>query len=269
MSLSKHFWCCTIISLFFVLLSANTQASGKKPHWQERQYIQDSFKEIALQREYDKTHQQRLARWQKPIMLYFESEQGNQRLQAQLLSVHVQHLSQITGVPIYFSSDPKKANVFAIFTSRENMENKIRQYIGDPESMRKAIDEAVCLGNFGVNTKGEIQRGAIVIPVNYARQRARLLDCIVEEITQLMGLPNDSNKVYPSIFNDVSSDIYLSPLDYIFLKMLYSPRFKAGMSKAQVDQMLPSVLDDLYYLGIIENAASQVHEGSLKRFLGD
>ena len=105
--------------------------------------------------------------------------------------------------------------------------------------------------------------------MNYARQNARLLDCIVEEITQLLGLPNDSDEVYPSIFNDVSSDIYLSPLDYILLKMLYSPRLHAGMSLAEVEQALPAVIDDLYYLKIIDNAATDVQEGSLKRFLGD
>ncbi|WP_067095883.1 DUF2927 domain-containing protein [Marinomonas atlantica] len=262
---ARHYIFVVVLTLF----TSIAHSAGGKSHWQERQYIQDSFKVIALQREYDTSKPARLVRWQKPIMLYFESEQGDSKLQARLLSTHAQHLSRITGVPIYFSSTRNNADIFAIFTSRENMENKVRRYIGDPKTVRRALDEAVCLGNFGVNRAGEIQRGVIIIPVNYARQRARLLDCVVEEITQLMGLPNDSNKVYPSIFNDISSDIYLSPLDFILLKMLYSPRFKAGMSSAQVEQALPSVMDDLYYLGIIDNAASLVQEGSLKRYLGD
>ncbi len=65
------------------------------------------------------------------------------------------------------------------------------------------------------------------------------------------------------------SDIYLSPLDYILLKMLYSPRLHAGMSLAEVEQALPAVIDDLYYLKIIDNAATDVQKGSLKRFVGD
>lgn len=254
---------------FLILSSTFVQAAEKTEQWQTREYIEKSFITIALQREYETSQSQRLVRWQKPILLYFQSELGDTRLQAKLLSIHVQHLSQITGVPIYFTTNPNEANIFAIFTSREQMEDKVRRYIGDPNKIRKALDEAICLGNFGVNASGEIQRGAIIIPVNYARQHARFLDCIVEEITQLMGLPNDSDEVYPSIFNDVSSDIFLSPLDYILLKMLYSPRFKAGMNEMQVRQVLPQVLDDLYYLGIIQGAAQQVQVGSLKKFLGE
>lgn len=250
-------------------LTATLVNAEETDHWRDRQYIHDSFLKIALQREYETSVEPRLVRWTKPILVYFESELGDSKLQARLLSVHAQHLSQITGVPIYFSSTPSDANIIVSFTSRENLESKVRRYIGNPETIRAALDEAICLGNFGVSKQGEIQRGVILIPVNYARQNARLLDCIVEEITQLLGLPNDSDEVYPSIFNDVSSDIYLSPLDYILLKMLYSPRLHAGMSLAEVEQALPAVIDDLYYLKIIDNAATDVQEGSLKRFLGD
>jgi len=88
-------------------------------HWQDRQYIYDSFLKIALQREYATSAKPRLVRWTKPILLYFESELGDPKLQARLLSVHAQHLSQITGVPIYFSSNQSNANIIVSFTSRE------------------------------------------------------------------------------------------------------------------------------------------------------
>ena len=249
-------------------LSAPTYAK-EKAHWQQYQYIYDSFLRIALQREYDQSQTPRLVRWEQPIKIYFESDIGDSYLQGQLLSVHTKHLTSITGVPIYYTQDIKQANIIASFTSKDQIEDKVWRYIGNPENIRQALDEAICLGNFGVSQAGEIQRGVIIIPVNYARQNARFLDCIVEEITQLLGLPNDSDEVYPSIFNDVSSDIYLSPLDYILLKILYSPRLKAGMTAKQVDQVLPDVLNDLYYLKIIDNAASLVQQGSLKNFLGD
>ena len=256
--------------LLLLLLGANTAVYAKHDaHWQQYQYIYDSFLRIALQREYDQSQAPRLVRWEQPIKIYFESDIGDRYLQGQLLSVHTKHLTSITGVPIYYTKDIKQANIVVSFTSKDQVEDKVWRYIGNPDNIRQALDEAICLGNFGVNRKGEIQRGVIIIPVNYARQNARFLDCIVEEITQLLGLPNDSDEVYPSIFNDVSSDIYLSPLDYILLKILYSPRLKAGMTANQVDHVLPDVLNDLYYLKIIDNAATDVQEGSLKRFLGD
>ncbi|WP_245624715.1 DUF2927 domain-containing protein [Marinomonas fungiae] len=250
------------------MLTSSAYAQGYA-HWQEENYIHDSFLTIALQREYNPSQTPRLVRWEKPIIVYIESEAGDSSLQEQLLRIHTRHLTRITGVPIDFTSDIRRANIIASFTTLDQVEEKVARYIGDPESIRVALDEAICLGNFGVNSRGAIERGVIIIPVDYARQNARFLDCIIEEITQLLGLPNDSDNVYPSIFNDVSSDIYLSPLDYILLKILYSPRLKAGMSAEQVDRLLPTVINDLYYLGIIDDAAKLVQVGSLKSHIGD
>ncbi|WP_235890037.1 DUF2927 domain-containing protein [Maribrevibacterium harenarium] len=255
-------------SAVLLLFSCISQGADKA-HWQDPQYIADSFIRIALQREYKETSNPKLVRWRQPIRLFFQSDAGDSQLQKELLSVHAQHLSHITGVPIDFSTDAKNSNLFVIFTNYNQMENKVRQYIGDPERIRKALDEAICLGNFALNQRSEITRGVIIIPVDYARQKAKFLDCIVEEITQLLGLPNDSDQVYPSIFNDVSVDAYLSPLDYLLLKMLYSPRLKNGMSVQQVVRTLPAILSDLKAQGEIENAVQRVQIYSLKRYLGD
>ncbi|SBT16561.1 hypothetical protein MGA5115_00642 [Marinomonas gallaica] len=257
---------CLLVISFFLTISAHAK---EQYHWQERDFIINSFIDIALQREYDRKQTPMLVRWERPIHIYVESDYGDSQLQAELLSIHARHLSKITGVPIYFTPNVKKANIIATFTDMDSVEDKVRRYIGPPDKIRTALDEAICLGNFSINSKGQIQSGVIIIPVDYARQNARFLDCIVEEITQLMGLPNDSDDVYPSVFNDSSTDIYLSPLDFILLKALYSPRLSAGMSVDQVDQNLFKVIDDLYYSGVIDNAASLVQEGSLKSYLGD
>ena len=237
--------------------------------WQSDAYIQDSFIKIALEREYKETKYPKLIRWAKPIKLFFESDSGDAKLQKELLSVHAQHLAYITGLSIDFTDDPKQANIFVIFTAYENMENKVRQYIGDPEKIRTALDEAICLGNFRRNGQYEITRGSIIIPVDYARKKARFLDCIVEEITQLLGLPNDSNDVFPSVFNDVSIDTYISPLDYLLLKSLYSSHLKPGMDVKQTKAAFPNVLKELHANKDIENAVQRVQKYSLKRYLGD
>lgn len=254
------------IYAFALLISYQTFA---KERWQDDSYIQKSFVQIALEREYKETKHPKIIRWSKPIKLFFESESGDANLQKELLSVHAKHLSYITGLSIEFTDDPQKANMFAIFTTYENMENKVSQYIGDPERIRAALDEAICLANFSRNSHYEITKGSIIIPVDYARSKARFLDCIVEEITQLLGLPNDSNDVFPSIFNDVSIDTYLSPLDYLLLKALYSSHLKQGMDVEQTNTIFPTVLKELHDNKEIENAAKRVQINSLKLYLDD
>lgn len=254
------------IGLFGLFIAS---CSFGQEHWQQDDYIQESFMKIALEREYKETKHPKLIRWNKPIKLFFESDEGDASLQKELLSVHAQHLAHITGLTIDFTTSPEQANIFVIFTSYDNMENKVRQYIGDPERIRKALDEAICLGNFSRNGQYEITKGSIIIPVDYARRKARFLDCIVEEITQLLGLPNDSNDVFPSVFNDVSIDTYISPLDYLLLKALYSPHLKPGMDVKQAKAAFPKVLAELHANKDIENAAQRVQKNSLKTYLGD
>ena len=254
---------------FCLLISVITTQCIAEERWQSDQYIQDSFIKIALEREYNETKHPKLIRWNRPITLFFESESGDASLQKELLSVHAKHLSYITGLSIEFTDDPKKANIFAIFTTYKNMEKKVQQYIGDPEKIRTALDEAICLGTFSRNSRYEIIKGSIIIPVDYAREKARLLDCVVEEITQLLGLPNDSNDVFPSVFNDISIDTYLSPLDYVLLKTLYSSTLKPGMDVTQTKAAFPNVLKELHINKNIENAAQQVQQHSLKVYLGD
>jgi hypothetical protein len=255
-------------SLFLFSLLLAFQAVAKDA-WQDDLYIRDSFVKIALEREYKETKNPKLIRWIQPIQLFFESDTGDAQLQKELLSVHMNHLSHITGLSITFTDDRKKANMFAIFTTYDNLENKVREYIGDPEKIRAALDEAVCLGTFKHNSHHEIVQGSIIIPVDYARTKARFLDCIVEEITQLLGLPNDSSEVFPSIFNDVSIDTYLSPLDYLLLKALYSQHLQPGMNVAQTKAAFPQVLTELHKEKEIENALKRVQKHSLKTYLGD
>lgn len=238
-------------------------------HWQQDGYITNSFIKIALEREYKETKYPKLVRWSKSIKIFIDSDHEDAELLEKLLRVHANHLSSITGLPIRFVDTPKKANLFAVFTSHNDMENKVKQYIGNPDKIRAALNEAICLGNFKRNSRYEITRGAIIIPVDYAREKARLLDCIVEEITQLLGLPNDSDEVFPSIFNDKSIDAFLSPLDYILLKALYSPHLKQGMNVAKTRATLPKVLVELKANNDIKEAIEKVQKGSLKSYLGE
>lgn len=254
------------IMLVALLLSGKAVAQER---WQTDAYIQQSFIKIALEREYKESKHPKLIRWEKPIKVFFKSDMGDAQLQRNLLTIQMQHLAHISGMPISFTPYAKDAGILIIFTSYNTIEDKVRTYIGDPEKIRKALNEAVCLGNFRTNKRSEITRAVIIIPVDFAREKARLLDCVVEEITQTLGLPNDSNDVFPSVFNDVSIDTYLSPLDYILLKALYSPHLRPGMTVKQTKAAFPKVLKDLHASGDIDNAASRVQIDSLRSYVGD
>ena len=56
------------------------------------------------------------------------------------------------------------------------------------------------------------------------------LSCIHEEIAQGLGLPNDSPKARPSIFNDDDEFALLTSHDEKLLTILYDPRLTPGMT---------------------------------------
>ncbi|MFT6986252.1 MAG: hypothetical protein ACJAT7_002077 [Psychromonas sp.] len=160
--------------------------------------------------------------WKEPLRLFIKSELGDRALQQKLYAVQAAHLQQITAHRLIFVQSERDANVIVLFISSKNMRANIvkRTQIDD---LDKILTNALCLANFESNDKFEITRGLIFTPIDRVRERGRLADCVVEELTQLMGLPNDSVAVYPSIFNDRSIESYLSGLDYLLLKITYHP----------------------------------------------
>lgn len=59
------------------------------------------------------------------------------------------------------------------------------------------------------------------------------LSCIHEEIAQGLGLPNDSPRARPSIFNDDEEFALLTRMDEDMLRILYNPALRPGMTEAE------------------------------------
>ncbi|KGA02064.1 hypothetical protein KP05_09215 [Cobetia amphilecti] len=252
---------------------AAVSPSQAAERWQRADVLTDSFMEVALKREYQPGSSASLVRWQAPIKVRVDSQLGNSRMQRQMSEVQFRHLAAITGQPLSFVSSAGEANLRIAFIARDHMTREATAYVGKQQAatpgMRKALREGVCLTLFKTGPDHAITSGLILIPTDYARQKARLVDCIVEESAQLMGLPNDSDKVFPSIFSDVTVDTWLSPLDYVLLKMLYAPELSPGMSAAQVRAALPTVIQRLAEQGELSHAIRRVRQGSLREWAGD
>ena len=252
-----------LLALLLLLASHSAQADER---WQSDSYLTESFMAIAMEREYGEARQTRFARWQQPIRLLLVNESGDKPLQADVVKVQAAHLARITGHPI--SMVTAKPNLTLIMTDYSKMKSWANRTMGGDPSVGMALKEGLCLANFATNAKHEISRATIIIPVDYSRAKGRFLDCVVEEFTQVMGLPNDSDKVFPSIFNDNSIDSFLTGLDYVLLKLAYHPALKAGMSSDEIRAALPLAIKELRAKGEISEANRRVQLQSLKSWAG-
>ena len=67
------------------------------------------------------------------------------------------------------------------------------------------------------------------------------LSCFHEEIAQGLGLPNDSPRARPSIFNDDEEFALLTDQDELMLRILYSPELRPGMTAAEARPIVESL----------------------------
>lgn len=231
--MTANFWCT-------LLLGFSTAAVAED--WKNEAYIQQSFERVALSSEYS-DHQPQLRKWQQPIFFSFQHDVADKTLHEQLSTTHLQQLSAITGHSILPATDSAAANLQIIFTNESRLPGYLRDDMQlNPNLVHQLSRDSVCIAHFSINRRGEIHRAQVIIPVDRARAHAKLLACIVEELTQIMGLPNDDVAVFPSIFNDRSHDNFLSGLDYVLLKLLYQPALKPGMDKQQSRLALKTIM---------------------------
>ncbi|WP_420554570.1 DUF2927 domain-containing protein [Neptuniibacter marinus] len=250
--------------VFLALLNCTFAASADY-RWQQPSYLVQAFTQVALRNEY--SQQGRVVRrWEKPIRVWLDHKVGDKSLHADLVRMHITHLSSLMQHPISFVSSPEQANLKIVFTQQRDWAEQIGQLFG--EKAINVMHGAVCMANFRVNSRYEIESAAIIIPVDQARMHGKLVTCIVEEITQVMGLPNDSEAVYPSIFNDKTPESLLSGLDGLLLKMLYSPELRSGMTERDVKPFLNKLIRNWQNDGTIKTANRDIRSGELYPLLG-
>ena len=73
----------------------------------------------------------------------------------------------------------------------------------------------------------------------------KTVHCISEEILQVMGLPNDTNIIEASIFNEKSERKTISLADKFLLRTLYDKRLKTNMTESQAMPIAKNILREL------------------------
>ncbi|MEZ9545011.1 MULTISPECIES: DUF2927 domain-containing protein [Vibrio] len=253
----------SMLPLLLATLSFNAVSTPLT--WLDRTFFETAFYNVALQHEYSQGSKP-LAKWKQPIKIWIDHRVGDEELHQELTELHIQHLSEVTQHPITIVSKESEANVKWIYTRQS-------QWVSEAKSVLKLkstqhLNNAICTAGYRTNSKSEIVYAGIVIPVDQARSRGKLVACIVEEITQVLGLPNDSDKAYPSIFNDHTPEDLLSPLDVMLLKLLYEPELKAGMTKAQAKPVVKKILKKYSEKGVLQRAAKDAQQAPLYQLIG-
>ncbi len=217
--------------------------------------IIENFNIIAFGNEYTGRRYEAVRKWRQPIRVGIEGKVP-EYFETFVLQ-HIRDLRRITGHPIRLYYSPKMhkegrlapdfdrttINLILYYLPAEKIPNRLKRYFDDDEAkVRKMIEVSTCFAKFGTR-KNEIRWAIAVFPDHHPKDYMRA--CVVEEMTQVLGLPNDSNAVSPSIFNDHSRYFELTAHDRLMLKMLYDPRITVGMARRDALGMGRVILDQL------------------------
>lgn len=207
---------CMSLGLCLSLLALPLYAAQTQPalipaltpvaDWKNLTYITQAFSEIALKNEYD-VAKHRVRKWRIPVRVFVEHQVGDRALHTQLVQMHLAHLAEITDHDIQLVDTLLDANLHLVFTRQSQWESEVTRLMGP--SSAKNVHGSVCMAKFALNAKSEIERAWVIIPVDQAQMHGKLVACVVEEITQVLGLPNDSEKYSPPFLTIKPRRIYL------------------------------------------------------------
>lgn len=192
-----------------------------------------SFALIALKREHEDDADPGIAKWQSPIRVRIFHAAGAGKEAIQGLWAHLGRLARLSGLTIRRARPGEDANYRIIFTARRDFADRVRSSLkAGTEAVAVRLVQANCVGMFQQDVETQaITRATVIIPVDHAQARGLLRRCIVEETTQVLGLPNDAALPVASVFNDTSRDQELSAHDALLLRLLYHPSLRPGMKR--------------------------------------
>lgn len=191
-----------------------------------------------------------LTRWRDPVRVALRfgasvpaDRQATDRAR---IASYLDRLSRVTGHPIGLSET--EPNFWVYVVSEDE-----REALGpELQSLRFSIEPDVIqavtrmspttyCNVFAISgAESHVHRNAVAV-IRAENPDLLRLSCFHEEIAQGLGLPNDSPRARPSIFNDDEEFALLTDQDELMLRILYSPELRPGMTAAEARPIVLSL----------------------------
>jgi len=202
----------------------------------------------------------RLGRWSVPVRITTEFGASVPQMvrdkDRARVSRYAARLGRVTGHSINTTS--KGGNFHVLITGEDDRDFllvRLKQLLpgisqAELNHIARLPASTHCLVTLESNTDGSNTYKSAVALIRTEHPDLTRLSCLHEEIAQGLGLPNDSPKARPSIFNDDDEFALLTNHDELLLKMLYDPRLKPGMTLQQAQPVMWVIARELMGVGL-------------------
>jgi hypothetical protein len=224
--------------------------------------LANNFVRIAFFDEFDSSSgtlvaratEKRLRRWDKPVrvgLAFGDSVPKNKRaIERARVASFLARLSRLTGHSIKLADSGINFHLQILNTDEiRTIGPTVRRAdpsIGAPEldSIINMPESTYCQVTYSIDDNTNLIERAFAV-IRAEHPDLLHLSCLHEEITQGLGLPNDSPQARPSIFNDDQEFALLTPMDEMMLQMLYDKRLKPGMSILEARPIIDQLAEQL------------------------
>jgi Protein of unknown function (DUF2927) len=203
--------------------------------------IRDGFFKIAFSAELqlDKP-MERVRKFDEPVRIFVIGS-GVPDRRAEIAGIVDDIRTHVNHLDVAITNDRATANFVVRLVAERNLERTIRSLYGSDRAKR--IQESLspqCLSGIGKDERYRIRRAEVILPVDAGD--FTFYDCAYEEMLQGLGAINDDRTVPWTMFNDEVQMGFFDVYDQYLLNILYDPRIRPGMTKDEVNALLPEVL---------------------------
>jgi hypothetical protein len=203
--------------------------------------ITDGFLKVALGAEYQLAGRvDRIRKYDVPVRVYVDNRAKPDR-RSEVAGAVADIGARIKHLDIAMTANPSAANVVVTMVKDRDLSRTIREFYGRDRGRRiQRSLEPQCLSGFRKDATYRITHSDVLLVVDAGD--FIFYDCVYEEMLQALGPINDNETVPWTMFNDDVQMGFFDVYDQILLNILYDPRVKPGMTRAEVSAVLPEVI---------------------------
>lgn len=200
-----------------------------------------------------------LRRWEQPIRIGIHFGPSVTKKQRGKDTAYVRkfasRLARLSGLDIWLTN-AGNANYSILFLNADEQRNDVPKLAGQIKHLNPQIAREIKVSPRSVrcetyasyivdeNTRLAGYWSAVIL-IKAEHPDLMRKSCIQEEMTQALGLTNDSPDVRPSIFNDDEEFAFLTRHDELLLQMLYDKRLSVGMTAKTAQPIIKQIAQGL------------------------
>lgn len=182
----------------------------------------------------------RLRKFDEPVRVFVVNRGAPDR-RTEIAAIVADIRARVDHLDLKMTEDRQTANFVVTLVQKRDLVRTIRSHYGRDKA--KQIQQSLqpqCLSGIGNDQSYRIRRAEVILPADV--EEFSFYDCAYEELLQALGAINDNRSVPWTMFNDDVQMGFFDVYDQYLLNILYHPRVRPGMTKEEVNKLIPEVL---------------------------